>query len=203
MTDKSSEEVSDKPEPLIIKKYANRRLYNTATAEFVTLSDLHVLVKEGVEFVVRDAKSGADLTGSILAQIVADEENKGNNVFSTDYLRQILKLYGDGIGTDLTSFLEQSIDTFAKNQQQAVEQMQNMFGGGETMEQLAEISRNNIEMFQKSMGMFGGAGNSNPSDAKESRQEDDKSSDDEAEIAKLKRELAEMQQRLDSLSRDS
>ncbi len=78
-----------------------------------------------------------------------------------------------------------------------------MFGGGETMEQLAEISRNNIEMFQKSMGMFGGAGNSNPSDAKESRQEDDKSSDDEAEIAKLKRELAEMQQRLDSLSRDS
>ena len=195
---------------IVIRKYANRRLYNTATAEFVTLSDLHVLVKDGVEFSVKDAKNGKDLTGSVLAQIIVDEEIKGNNVFPTDYLRQVLKLYGDGIGSDLTSFLEQSIASFVNNQQQAIEQMQGLFGGNESMEQLAEIGRNNLDMFQKSMGMFNGtkgssATNDEPSDVSDdsirSTQPED-GSDSEAEITKLKRELAEMQQRLDSLSNE-
>ena len=176
----------------------------------MTLSDLHVLVKDGVEFSVKDAKNGKDLTGSVLAQIIVDEEIKGNNVFPTDYLRQVLKLYGDGIGSDLTSFLEQSIASFVNNQQQAIEQMQGLFGGNETMEQLAEIGRNNLDMFQKSMGMFNGtkgssATNDEPSDVSDdsirSTQPED-GSDSEAEITKLKRELAEMQQRLDSLSNE-
>ena len=204
MSKESSTGNTSDRDPLVIKKYANRRLYNTSTAEFVTLSDLHALVKDGVEFEVQDAKSGSDLTGSVLAQIIADEENKGNNMFPTDYLRQILKLYGDGIGSDLTSFLEQSIQTFAANQQQAMEQMQSMFGGNGTMEQLAEIGRNNMEMYQKSMGMFGGAATEDDTgDDSDPAATTNDDGDNEEEIAKLKRELAEMQQRLDSLSRDS
>ncbi len=187
----------------IIRKYANRRLYNTDTASFVTLEDLHDMVTRGIIFLVQDATSGRDITCSILAQIVSEEENRGHNMLPLNYLRQMLQLYDAGFGPQFRAYLEQSVDAFTANQQQAVQQMQRMLGGdGGAVEQLAEIGRQNIEMFQRSINMFtppaasrGRDGDSPPPVA-----ESEPSSRDE-EIEDLKRQLAEVQQRLDTLDR--
>ncbi len=188
----------------VIRKYANRRLYNTDTASFVTLEDLHDMVKQGISFVVQDATSGRDITCSILAQIVSEEENRGHNMLPLNYLRQMLQLYDAGFGPQFRAYLEQSVDAFTANQQQVVQQMQRMLGGdgdGGAVEQFAEIGRRNIEIFQRSMNMFtppaasrGRDGNSPPPTA------DRQSPSRDEEIEDLKRQLAEMQQRLDTLT---
>ena len=179
--------------PVVIKKYANRRLYNTATASFVTLDDLHDLVKEGQPFVVQDAKSGRDITCSVLAQILAEEEIKGHNMLPLNYLRQVLKAYSEGVGPQLSNYLEQSMETFATNQQQMMKQMQNMFGGAVTVEQLADIGRRNMEMFQSSLGAFAPQSEGHQSETPDPQNR-------EAEIERLKGQLGEIQRRLDALS---
>lgn len=184
-------------EQTIIKKYANRRLYNTDTAKFVTLDDLHNMVKRGEGFVVQDAKTKRDITCSVLAQIIAEEETKGHNMLPQNYLRQVLQAYSDGIGPQLGAYLEQSIDAFSANQQQLVQQMQNMFAGEGTtgaMEQFAEIGRRNVEVFQRSMNMFAppAAGRAAPDVAETQSKQD--------EIKSLKQQLEELQNRLDTLS---
>jgi|TARA_B100000315_G_scaffold260267_1_gene320463 polyhydroxyalkanoate synthesis repressor PhaR len=197
----TDEKASD-TEPLVIKKYANRRLYNAAAGEFVTLADLHQLVKEEVPFVVQDAKSGKDLTASVLAQIIADEESKGHNMFSTDYLRQILKLYSDGIGPELNPFLEQSVAFFNANQEQAVEQFGQLFEGADAMEKFAEMGRQNFALFQKSMGAFAEAAKgSDLPDEEPPQAAAEPANQEESEIDVLRRELAEMQKRLETLSK--
>jgi len=194
--------MTDAVEPIIIKKYANRRLYNTAEGSFVTLADLHELVKQEVAFVVQDAKSGDDLTASVLAQIGAEEENKGHNIFSADYLRQIIKLYGDGTPPELASYLEQSINYFSENQEQMTKQFNQMIDGDETMEKWAEIGRQNLELFQKSMAAFAAP---NKNDQPSSEPEPEKPANDEqtSEVDQLRQELAAMQARLDKLSKDN
>ena len=191
-------------EPLVIKKYANRRLYNTAEGCFVTLADLHELVKQEVAFVVLDVKSGKDLTASVLAQIVAEEENKGNNMFSPDYLRQILKLYSTGTPPELASYLEQSISYFTENQDQMSKQFNDMLTGGDTnmdtaMEKWAEIGQQNMAMFQKSMATFSGTA----TDEDVAAPSKPTNEDAETEIEKLRREMAEMQTRLNGLAEDN
>jgi polyhydroxyalkanoate synthesis repressor PhaR len=193
----------DDNEPLVIKKYANRRLYNTAEGCFVTLADLHELVKQEIAFVVLDVKSGKDLTSSVLAQIVAEEENKGNNMFSPDYLRQILKLYGNGTPLELASYLDQSISYFAENQDQMAKQFNDMLAGGDinmdnSMEKWAEIGQQNMALFQKSMAAFSGA-----TDEEDTAPPSEPTNNDaETEIEKLRREMAEMQARLNGLAED-
>ncbi len=177
--------------PALIKKYANRRLYNTATASFVTLDDLHEMVKRGEEFTVQDAKTGKDLTNSILAQIIAEEESRGSNLFSSNYLRQILKLYSDGASGELSSFMERSMESFASSHNEMLERMQDSLGAGDALEKLTEMGRQNFELFQKSMQNFAPAASEKASG--DSRTE---------EIDKLTQELAEMQKRLDALSKD-
>ncbi len=140
--------------PIVVKKYANRRLYNTATASFVTLDDLHRMVRQGQDFVVRDDKSGRNITSSILAQIIAEEETKGHGVLPHEYLRQVLKAYGEGVGPQLASYLQQSMDAFANQQRSFTRQMQEMFDGPSAVEQIAEASRRNLEEFQRSFGIF-------------------------------------------------
>ncbi len=202
----------DSSDPLVIKKYANRRLYNTAEGSFVTLADLHELVKKEIAFVVQDAKTGKDLTASVLAQIVAEEENKGHNMFSPDYLRQILKLYGDGTPPELTSYLEQSISYFSENQEQMAKQFGDMLGGDpkveNTMAKWAEIGQQNMAQFQKSMETFSASGKEKASkpqskpEPKSSPKTEPKTetNDEESEIEKLRREMAEMQARLEGLT---
>lgn len=184
----------------IIKKYANRRLYNTGTAKFVTLDDLHDMVKSGDSFVVLDAKSGRDITCSVLAQIIAEEETKGHNMLPLNYLRQVLQAYSEGVAPQFGAYLEQSIEAFAANQQQLVQQMQNMFSGESAdgaMAQFAEIGRRNVEIFQRSMNMFAPTGAGSTQSAGPAKEQSKKE-----EMARLKRQLEEIQNRLEILSRN-
>ena len=195
-----ADQPTDKDKPIFIKKYANRRLYNTATASFVTLDDLHDMVKSGQKFTVTDAQTSADITCSVLAQIIADEENRGHNMLPPNYLRQVLKLYNEGIGPQLSTYLEQSLDSFTANQQQMLAQMARVFGGADAMENWAEVSRRNMEMFQQSFNMFSRDAQATPkSDASEPPAGDSPKDD---EVRSLKKQLDELQKQLDAVSRE-
>ena len=186
-----------KDDVIVIKKYINRRLYNTASAEFVTLADLHQMVKEGKNFTVRDAKSDTDITTSVLAQIIAEEESRGNNLLPLNYLRQLLSFYNEGLGQYLGAYLDQSMENFAANQQNIMRQVQGMLGGGAgAVQQLNEFGRRNMEIFQQSLSMFGaqhgGEGNGNGAAAA--------NPDSKREIESLQKQLADIQRRLNELS---
>jgi len=156
-------------DPTIIKKYANRRLYDTGRSSYVTLDDLCEMVKEGHDFVVQDAKSGEDLTRSVLTQIIVDQESKGEeNLLPTDFLRKLIGFYGGENGSMIPNYLEQTMDIFVKNQEQMQEHMQSMFPSVpgvpnmNTMpgsEALEEMNRKNMEMFERTMKMFNPAFN--------------------------------------------
>lgn len=195
-----AEKLADDDKPIIIKKYANRRLYNTATASFVTLDDLHEMVKNGTRFTVVDAQSSADITCSVLAQIIADEENRGHNMLPPNYLRQVLKLYNEGIGPQLSAYLEQSLETFTQNQQQMIAQMARVFGGQDAMENWAEVGRRNMEMFQQSFNMFA---QQNAPGAKTAAPPPAPTQSSEDEVRNLKLQLELLQKRLDAISREN
>jgi len=155
-------------DPTIIKKYANRRLYDTGRSSYVTLDDLCDMVKEGHDFVVQDAKSGEDLTRSVLTQIIVDQESKGEeNLLPTDFLRNLIGFYGGENGNMIPNYLEQTMDIFVKNQEQMKEHMNNMQSmfpkvpGVPTMgtDAIEEMNRKNIEMFERTMKMFNPAFN--------------------------------------------
>ena len=143
-------------EPVVVKKYANRRLYNTATASFVRLDDLHRMVKEGALFVVRDEKTGRDITASILAQIIAEEETRGHSVLPHDYLRQALKAYGEGVGPQLAAYLERGMEAFAEHQRNVARQVERMFDPAAAFDRMADMSRRGLEDFQRSLAAMAG-----------------------------------------------
>src|SRR5499426_3978992 len=116
------------PEPVIIKKYANRRLYNTGTSTYVTLEDLAVMVKEGEDFVVYDAKTGEEITRSVLTQIIFEQESKGQNLLPVQFLRRLIRFYGDQMQGFLPPYLEMSMESFSKSQEQFREQFSRAFG---------------------------------------------------------------------------
>jgi len=156
-----------KDEPTIIKKYANRRLYDTGRSSYVTLDDLCEMIKDGYNFKVIDAKSGDDITRSVLTQIIADQESKDENLLPTNFLRTLIGFYGDNAQSVMPRYLEQSMNTFVSNQEKIQEQinksleeirsispmsqMGNMFPGASHIE---ELSRQNMEMFEKAMKML-------------------------------------------------
>lgn len=139
-------------QPVTIKKYANRRLYNTASSSYVTLDHLAEMVREDTDFVVYDAKSGDDITRSVLAQIIFEEEGKGQSVLPVNFLRQLISFYGDSLQGVLPSYLDMSMDTFARNREKMAEQ----FGTAidTPMKQFEEVTRRNMEMFESAMAMF-------------------------------------------------
>jgi polyhydroxyalkanoate synthesis repressor PhaR len=146
-------------EPVTIKKYANRRLYNTGTSTYVTLEDLAAMVKEGEDFVVYDAKTGEDITRSVLAQIIFEQENKqGQNLLPTTFLRQLIRFYGDSMQMLVPRFLEASIDTFTKDQEKFRKQMASAFGqapfAGSPFGAVEEQVRRNMELFERTFSMF-------------------------------------------------
>jgi len=154
--------------PVTIKKYANRRLYNTATSSYVTLDHLCQMVREGTDFIVYDAKSKEDITHAVLTQIIVEEESKGHNLLPISFLRQIITLYGDNLQWLVPRYLEQSMAQFSHNQEQMRTYMEQSFGklfpfGGQ--QQFEEMSRNNIALFENAMRMFnpfGGEGGAMP-----------------------------------------
>jgi polyhydroxyalkanoate synthesis repressor PhaR len=182
-------------EPVTIKKYANRRLYNTGTSTYVTLEDLAVMVKEGEDFVVYDAKSGEDITRSVLTQIIFEQENKGHNLLPITFLRQVIRFYGDSMQTLLPRYLEVSIDSFTREQEKLREQMSKAFGGvGFPVNVLEDQVRRNMEMFERAFAMF------LPFAQKEGGAEGLGSDQD---IDELKRQVSEMQKRLERLTERS
>jgi len=138
--------------PVVIKKYANRRLYNTQTSSYVTLDHLCEMVKAGTEFEVRDARSGEDITRSVLTQIIFEEEAKGQNLLPIRFLRQLIRLYGDSLQAFVPGYLDLSMESFTKNQEAMRTRMAEAFGGGS--QALEAMTRQNLAMFERAMKMF-------------------------------------------------
>ncbi len=192
---------SDPDAPVVIKKYANRRLYNTASSSYVTLDHLCQMVKEGHDFVVYDAKSGEDITRSVLTQIIVEEEGKGQNLLPIRFLRQLIGFYGDNLQALVPGYLEVSMESFARNQEQMRKYVTEAFDGMFPFRQLEELSRQNMTMFQRAMSMFtpfvagqGGegttdqpAGNSPAAPAKPSELDELR-----AKVSAMERQLAEL-----------
>ena len=176
-------------QPAVIKKYANRRLYDTTTAQFVTLETLRKRVANGEEFVVRDAQTGTDITASILAQIIANQGSKGEDMLPLDLLRQVISTYDKGMGGYLSAYLDKSMEVFARN-----------WG---PMQQMGELGRRNLELFQRSLGIMTPGTLAAGEDAAAPGSEDDDATqaDLSDQVRDLRAQLKEMQRRLDTLTR--
>ncbi len=159
MADDAKENKGDTA-PISIKKYANRRLYNTATSSYVTLDHLAEMVKEGSEFVVVDAKTGEDITRSVLTQIIVEQENKGQNLLPIKFLRQIIGFYGDSLGGLVPRYLEQSMDTFNQNESHMRHALQETFKGLFPVARFEEMGKQNMALFENAMKMFNPFGRS-------------------------------------------
>jgi polyhydroxyalkanoate synthesis repressor PhaR len=141
-------------QPAVVKKYANRRLYNTATSSYVTLDELSKMVRAGHHFVVYDAKSGEDLTRSILTQIILEEDSKGRNLLPINFLRQLIGYYDDSLRAFLPRYLELSMENFAANQEQIRRYIEGTFGQFFPMSQFEDMARQNMALFQRAATMF-------------------------------------------------
>src|SRR5262245_15930300 len=186
--------------PVIIKKYANRRLYNTGTSTYVTLEDLAGMVKRGEDFAVYDAKTGEDITRSVLTQIIFEQENKegGQNLLPITFLRQLIRFYGDSMQTLVPRFLETSIDSFTREQGKFREQMAQAFGGvgfGAMEDQV----RRNMEMFERAFAMFVPFARREGMAAAEPDKAPQKPTGG-GELDEMKRRLEDMQKRIDQLT---
>ncbi|SDU39193.1 polyhydroxyalkanoate synthesis repressor PhaR [Stappia sp. ES.058] len=140
-------------DPTIIKKYANRRLYNTGTSTYVTLEDLAVMVKDEEDFVVFDAKSGDEITRSVLTQIIFEQENKGQNLLPITFLRQLIRFYGDSMQNVVPSYLDFSMTSLTKEQDRLREQMSSAFGAT-AFDAIEDQVKRNAEVFDRAMKMF-------------------------------------------------
>lgn len=190
--------------PITIKKYANRRLYNTATSSYVTLDHLCQMVKDGVEFVVYDAKTGEDITRAVLTQIIVEEESKGGqNLLPLNFLRQLIKFYGDNLQFLVPRYLEHSMESFARNQEQMRKAMQDSFGGMFPFGRFEEMGKQNLALFEQAMQMFnpfrnaGSGGDRMPPNG--SAEAAKKSSDS---VDALREQLDQLQKKIDALGRD-
>jgi polyhydroxyalkanoate synthesis repressor PhaR len=143
----------DGAKPVVVKKYANRRLYNTATSSYVTLDDLAKLIKEGGDFIAQDAKSGEDITRSVLTQIIVEQEQKGQNLLPTSFLRQLISFYGDSMQVLVPGYLEQAMIAFARNQEQMRKNLQATFGIF-PFGQFEEMGKQNIAVFERALKML-------------------------------------------------
>ena len=184
--------MSKSPERVTIKKYANRRLYNTDTSTYVTLEGLAVMVKEGKDFVVFDGTTGEEITRSVLTQIILEQEDKGTNLLPINFLRQIIRFYGDSIQMIVPLYLEASIDLFTKDQGKLREHMTTAFGTG-GLNPMEDMFRRNMEMFERTISMFLPFAQKNAAAAK---QEGEGGED----IDDLKHQISEMQKRLDRIA---
>jgi polyhydroxyalkanoate synthesis repressor PhaR len=197
--------------PITIKKYANRRLYNTATSSYVTLDHLSQMVKQGEEFVVVDARTGDDITRSVLTQIIFEEENKGQNLLPIQFLRQLIRFYGDQMATVVPRYLEISMEAFAHNQEQMRNRMADAFGGAQQPFKLfEEMTRQNVALFQeawadayKRMLAFSppGAPRGPRADQREEPPQG-KAANADTELRELREELAAMKRKIDRLTDD-
>ncbi len=171
---------------VIIKKYANRRLYDTETSSYITLELLSQMTREGRDFVVVDAKTGDDITHSVLTQIIMEEEQRGENLLPVNFLRQLISLYGNSMQSMVPQYLEASMEAFRKNQQQFQQAMEGAFAGGP----FAEIAKRNMEMLNAAASAF--STGVKPGPVKAETAPDD--------MADLKAQLAALNAKIEKLS---
>jgi len=191
----------DTQAPVTIKKYANRRLYNTATSSYVTLDNLCQMVKDGIDFVVYDAKSGDDITRPVLTQIIVEEESKGQHLLPISFLRQLIGFYGDSLQAVVPGYLEQSMSAFAENQERMRTYIQEAFDGIFPFGSFEEMGRQNMAIFERTMKMFapyGGEGDNNT--AATPPAEAAKSAPSAEELDDLKAKIDALQSQLERLS---
>jgi polyhydroxyalkanoate synthesis repressor PhaR len=153
------EPASEAPaQPVVVKKYANRRLYNTESSSYVTLEDLAGMVRQGRDFIVFDAKSGEDITRSVLTQIIVEEEAKGRSLLPESFLRQLIGFYGDSLQTVLPRYLEFAMAGFARQQEQMRRSMEQAMGGfipfPAPFANLEEMGKQNMAMMERAMSLF-------------------------------------------------
>ena len=198
---------SDKKEPVVVKKYANRRLYNTETSTYVTLDDLAAMVKGERDFVVFDAKTGDDLTHAVLTQIIVDQESqkRGETLLPIPFLRQLIRFYGASIERFVPSYLQASLESLAKEQERFRKQFAGAFTPAGAFEAYQEQARKNLAMFEQAMLMFSPFGKT-PGVAKpgeELKAAEPAKIGQSGEIAELKAQLATIQSKLEKLSDDN
>ncbi len=178
---------------VIIKKYANRRLYDTESSTYITLERLAEMVRQKRDFQVVDAKTGEDITRSVLTQIIMDEEARGATMLPVNFLRQLISMYGGQMQAAVPQFLEASLDQFQRNQSQLRETMAGAFAANP----FAEMARRNMEMFTAAATGGRKAEAEAPAGAEAAAPGGD---DTKAELAGLQAQLAELQKKLDRLS---
>jgi polyhydroxyalkanoate synthesis repressor PhaR len=184
---------------VVIQKYANRRLYNKATSTYITLDDLAGMVREGVDFVVYDAKTGEDITRKVLTQIIFEEESSGQSLLPIQFLRQLIRFYGDQMQAFLPSYLELSLDSFIRQQERLRSQFTTMSPAGIGVYE--EQIRQNLALFDRAMKMFSpfpfrgeeGEAGAAPAAAAQEPAKDD--------LAELRKQMAAMQEQLAALAK--
>ncbi len=176
---------------VIVKKYANRRLYNTETSSYITLDHLAAMTREGRDFKVLDARTDDDITHSVLTQIIMDEESHGQTLLPVNFLRQLIALYGDSMQSMVPQYLEASMEAFRRNQLQFRSAMEGAFSGGP----FAEIAKRNMAMFEAAATAFkpGASAGAAPATAEPE--------DGGDEIAALKAQLAGLQDKIDKMGK--
>lgn len=185
---------------IIIKKYANRRLYDTSTSQYVTLDYLRDLVKKGTDFQVVDAKSGDDLTRGVLAQIIFEEEARGANLLPVDFLRQLIGFYGDSLQTVVPGYLQMSMNSFAQQQEEFRERMtEAMTSPQASMAMIEEQTRRNMEMFGQAMRMFSPFAGQEDAASDTTRTAPEKDGKDGEDLGAMREELDAMRAKLDQL----
>lgn len=184
---------------IVIKKYANRRLYNTATSAYVTLEDLARMVREGAEFVVYDAKTNDDLTRQILTQIIFEEESRGEALLPVQFLRQLIGFYGGQMQGVLPSYLEMSLDNFSRQQEQLRGQFSKAFGATPGAGLLDEAVKRNMVMFSEAMKLWPGFGGMTPGARPTATPQPEAPAADP--LAEMRRQMDEMRSQLDKLAK--
>ena len=186
---------AETPAPVVVKKYANRRLYNTESSSYITLDNLAQMIRAGRDFVVYDAKSGEDITRSVLTQIIVEEESKGRALLPTGFLRQLISFYGDSLQTLVPRYLEQSMSLFARQQEQMRLAMQQSVGNFFPFN-MEEVGRQNMAIMERAMNLFApfyrrpGAAEPRP-EAEEEAAARQQIAALQAEVEQLRRQVAE------------
>jgi polyhydroxyalkanoate synthesis repressor PhaR len=197
---KSGSEKGKDGDTVIIKKYANRRLYNTATSAYVTLEDLAAMVREGTDFVVYDAKTNDDLTRQILTQIIFEEESRGEALLPVQFLRQLIGFYGGQMQGVLPSYLEMSLDSFSRQQEELRSQFSRTFGATPGAGLMDEAVKRNMALFEKAMTMWPGFAMGNPAPRPDKASETTADEAPRDPLTEMRRQMDEMKAQIDRLA---
>jgi polyhydroxyalkanoate synthesis repressor PhaR len=193
-------EQSAASKPVIVKKYANRRLYNTATSSYVTLEDLAKMIKDGGDFIVYDAKTGEDITRSVLTQIIVEQEQKGQNLLPISFLRQLITFYGDSMQFLVPGYLEQAMVSFARNQDQMRETLRATFGLF-PFGQFEEMGKQNIALYEQALKMLSPFGRGGATSEKATPTEPAQAAED-PRLKRLETQLEALTKQLDALAKN-